>query len=796
MKTVAGAMILLTLAATLARGGQTNMETDMTDTKNAVTTLWYRQPANDWVEALPIGNGRLGAMVFGGSNEARYQFNEDTLWTGQPCDYLNPKALETLPKVRQLLFEGKQEEAQGVARDMMSIPLRQQAYQPFGDLRLAFPGHEDVADYRRELDLDTGVARTRYRVGDTTFEREVFSSFPDQAIVVRVRADKPGGLTFTASLDSPHEESRARTVAENELVLAGRPSPLSKGEKPGVPCALKFEARLKVITEGGKTSAADNGLSVEGADSATLVLVAATNYKNFQDTSADPAKRCEKALAALDGKSYKAVRAGHVADHQRLFRRVSLDLGGVEAAEAPTDERLERFGNVDDPALMALYFQFGRYLMIAGSRAGGQPTNLQGLWNDKLKPSWDSKYTVNINTEMNYWPTELCNLSECHDPLFDMLDDLVVTGGRVAKEHYGARGWVLHHNTDIWRGAAPINATNHGIWPTGGAWLCRHLWERYLFTQDRDFLARRAYPVMKGAALFFVDSLVEDPRNDWLVSTPSNSPENGGLVAGPTMDHQIIRSLFDAVAQAADILGIDADLAEQLREMRKRIAPNQIGQHGQLQEWLEDKDNPENTHRHVSHLWGLHPGAEITARETPDLFGAARQSLIFRGDGGTGWSMGWKINLWARLLDGDHAQMMLRNQLSPVGPDGKKIGAGGEGKGGTYANLFDAHPPFQIDGNFGATSGIAEMLLQSHAGDVHLLPALPSAWPKGSVKGLCARGGFVVDMDWREGRLAEARVRSASGGSATIRYGEKTVTIELAPGETHVLDDGLSAISG
>jgi alpha-L-fucosidase 2 len=737
------------------------------------STLWYDQPAVVWTDALPVGNGHMGAMIFGGAAHERIQFNEHTVWTGEPHDYAHKGAAQSLAKIRELLWAGKQKEAEDLAmKEFMSEPLHQKAYQAFGDLLIDTPGVENPTGYRRWLDLDTGIATTEFTAGGIQYRREVFASNPANAIVVHLTSSKP--TTFTATLKCAHTDCKGGMAMSGQVADS----------------AIRFDARLE--TRGGEAV----------TTSATVILAGATNFKNYRDVSADPKARNDATLAALRNKSYETLRAEHIRDHQALFRRVSLDLGTTAAAKLPTDQRIAAFAAGNDPALVALLFQYGRYLMIGSSRPGGQPANLQGIWNDSNKPAWDSKYTDNINTEMNYWPVEETNLAECHLPLFDALKELAQSGAITAKEHYNAGGWVLHHNFDLWRGTAPINASNHGIWQTGGAWLSTHLWEHYLFTGDKDFLRATAYPLMKGAALFFVDARVKDPKTGLLYTGPSNSPEQGGLVMGPTMDREIVRTLFGETIAAAKALNVDADLRDKLAVMRKEIAPLQIGRYGQLQEWMEDTDDPKNQHRHVSHLWAVYPGSEITPLGTPELFKAAQQSLIFRGDAATGWSMGWKLNLWARFLDGDHAYKIMQNLITPAS-DAKPS------KAGVFKNLFDAHPPFQIDGNFGATAGITEMLLQSddpygaptslsavQSGDaafLHLLPALPSALPSGHVSGLLARGGFEVALDWQSGKLLKATIAAHQSKPLKVRYAGREIEIQAKAGQTYNLGPELKA---
>lgn len=920
--------------------------------------LWYEQPATEWTEALPIGNGRLGAMVFGGVAQERIQFNEETLWTGEPRAYHREGASNYLSRIRALLFEGKQDVAEALAQQQfmgrkyhedtysrlkeewlqkirsvvksagnpsepdfndsnwkkMTVPLEdgwrdaglegrdgaiwfrttfelpddwrekdltlelgrirdqdftymngQQIgstndkdihrtyhipasiltagknviavqvinyfdkggftgfddsdqsltvypegsgteqgislngdwnyiiqdlqppgfpdymakYQPFGDLNIHFAGHKQVSDYRRELDISEAIAKTTYTLNDIRYSREYFATAPDQAIVVHLSASEPESISFSADLTSKHFGYSTQKINKNTLGLSVKVRN----------SVLKGKSYLNIQTEGGEIKVSDNKIRVAGADEATLYLTAATNFKSYKDVSGDPKFLASKALHGIENKGYETIKSNHIQEYQHSFNSFSIHLGPGTNDILPTDKRIQAFADSKDPGLVALHMQYGRYLLISSSRPDTQPANLQGIWNDKLSPPWESKYTTNINVEMNYWPAELLNLSSFHKPLIKMAEELAETGQKTAQAHYDARGWVLHHNTDIWRGTAPVNASNHGIWVTGGAWLSHRLWDRYRFTQDSVYLKKTAYPIMKEAAKFFVDFLIEDPETGWLISTPSNSPEIGGLVAGPTMDHQLIRDLFKNCIRAGAILDVDHAFSDSLETMYKRIAPNQIGKHGQLQEWLEDKDDPDEEHRHVSHLWGLHPGNEINWKETPKLNKAARQSLIFRGDGGTGWSLAWKINFWARFRDGDHAYTLVKKMLSPVNNPESDV------KGASYPNLLDAHPPFQIDGNFGGAAGVAEMLVQSHINNtIDILPALPSTLPDGKVKGIRARGDFELDFSWSEGQLESLKVLSMAGKKCSIRYQSKSTSFETEKGESYQLDGNLNLL--
>ncbi|MFI7070798.1 glycosyl hydrolase family 95 catalytic domain-containing protein [Micromonospora sediminicola] len=716
--------------------------------------LWYDEPAGtDWLRALPIGNGRLGAMVFGNIDTERLQLNEDTVWAGGPYDSANTRGAANLAEIRRRVFADQWTSAQDlINQTMMGSPGGQLAYQTVGNLRLAFGSADGTTQYRRTLDLTTATVTTTYLRGGVRHQREVFASAADQVIVVRLTADRADAIAFSATFDSPQRT----TVSSPDGATIGLDG--VSGSMEGVTGSVRFLALAHAAATGGTVSSSGGTLRVSGATSVTVLISIGSSYVNYRTVNGDYQGIARNRLAAARTVAVDQLRSRHLADYQALFRRVSIDLGRTAAADQPTDVRIAQHATSDDPQFAALLFQYGRYLLISCSRPGTQPANLQGIWNDSLAPAWDSKYTINANLPMNYWPADTTNLSECFLPVFDMVRDLAVTGARVAQAQYGAGGWVTHHNTDAWRGASVVDGALWGMWQTGGAWLSTLIWDHYLFTGDLGFLSAH-YPALKGAAQFFLDTLVAHPTLGYLVTNPSNSPElphhaNASVCAGPTMDNQILRDLFDAAARAGEILGVDTTFRSQVRTARDRLPPSRVGSRGNVQEWLADWVETERTHRHVSHLYGLHPGNQITRRGTPALYEAARKTLELRGDDGTGWSLAWKINFWARLEDGARAHKLLRDlvrtdRLAP--------------------NMFDLHPPFQIDGNFGATSGIAEMLLHSHTGELHLLPALPSAWPTGRVTGLRGRGGYTVGLAWSNGQADEIGVRADRDGTLRLR---------------------------
>ncbi len=727
--------------------------------------LWYNAPSGKvWENALPIGNGFQAAMVYGNVEKEIFQLNEHTVWSGSPNRNDNPNALEALPEVRKLIFEGAYKAAENLANEkIITKKSHGQMFQPVGNLELTFTGHDDYSNYYRELDIENAVTKTTYTVDGVTYTREAFTSFPDRVMVIKLSADKANKLSFSAVLTSQHIKQDIKVNGDHELSLWGTTS-----DHEGVEGKVEFNALARIKTDGGNMSHTDHSVDIKNANSVTIFISIASNFNNYHDITGDENQRAKDYMDKAFNKNYETMKAEHIAAYQNYFNRVKLDLGSTEASKLPTDERLKNFNNAEDPSFVTLYYQYGRYLLISSSQPGGQPANLQGLWNGNMKPAWDSKYTININTEMNYWPAEKTNLSEMHEPLLKMIMELSETGKETAKVMYGANGWLAHHNTDIWRITGPIDGSFWGIWNGGGGWLSQHLWEHYLYTGNKTYL-ESVYPAIKGAAQFYADFLVEHPKYNWLVVAPGNSPENApkehqgaSITAGSTMDNQLVFDVFSTTINAAKALGKDKDLIEKLEGLKKKLPPMHIGKHNQLQEWLDDVDSPTDNHRHISHLYGLYPSNQISPYSHPKLFAAAKNTLLQRGDVSTGWSMGWKVNWWAKMQDGNHAYKLIQNQLMPLGTI--------RGGGGTYNNLFDAHPPFQIDGNFGCTSGITEMLMQSSDGAVHLIPALPDNFKNGMISGLKTRGGFTIDnMTWENGELVSVKITSTLGGNLRLR---------------------------
>lgn len=760
--------------------------------------LWYDAPARQWTDALPLGNGRLGAMVFGTPAQERIQINEETIWGGGPHNNVNYAAKDGLEQIRTALWEGRRSDAQALCDEYISSKSAHgMPYQTAGSLMLDFDGITDFTDYYRELDIDKAVALTRFKANGTEFTRQCFVSFPDQVIVMRLTASAKGSLSFKARYDLPYREDR---ILSRSAEITGKQAVMTvscKGDDhEGIEGKIRFTDKTLIVPEGGQMTADDNAIAINGADAVTIYISIGTNFVNYQSVNGNENQAADRWIEPLSKgkKKYDKMLADHISAYQKQFHTVTMDLGTNDQAKLPTDQRVAQFASNFDPQLVTLYFQFGRYLLICCSQPGGQAANLQGIWNESRQAPWDGKYTTNINVEMNYWPAFVCGIPQTFDPFLQLVKDCAEHGKETA-EMYGCRGWTLHHNTDIWRSTGAVDGAYNGMWPTGAAWFCQQIWDGYLFNQDPKYL-KEIYPIMKSACEFFIDFLVEEPvsGNKYLVIAPSYSPENaphvqdvlgkGNIttVFGATMDNQMMTDLFGNTIEAAALMGEkDGEFVKKLSEVKGRLAPMKIGSWGQLQEWFEDWDDPKDNHRHVSHLWGMYPGRQITA-DTPELFQAVRTSLEARGDESTGWSMGWKVCLWARLLDGNHAYKLIQDQIKPA----RSRGFGGSG--GTYNNLFDAHPPFQIDGNFGCTAGIAEMLVQSHTGEIVILPALPDVWKDGTVKGLCCRGGFVLEeLTWKDGKPATVKVRSTVGGKLNISWNGKDQSIDTKSGKTYTI---------